>query len=240
MKKINTEIFTQISDIREMKNVINTSKLNDNPRLIALWPSTLYFFRNFEISKGWHREIKDEVCSNIDGNSSYNRNWLKSDFFVDRTKKKEQFISFIDLQIKNYVSALYEVNPNVKLLYNITGWVNIRGKGDYHWDHFHEHSQYSFVYYLECTDEDPVPHLYSEENNGNVFGGVLTFLDPRGSGPYMIGPEGHHNFGRIFVRPTEGVFVLFPSFLLHSVAPTLLDKKRISIAGNILNLGYQK
>ena len=82
-------------------------------------------------------------------------------------------------------------------------WGVIYQKDD--WTKVHDHwpHPWSFVYYIQCGENDS----------------PLAFPD---------GYQGEH-----LVRPVSGDMVLFPGWLRHKVNPQLADNERIVVAGNL-------
>lgn len=88
-------------------------------------------------------------------------------------------------------------------------WATIHRECMFHLAHTHPHNLVSGVYYAR------VP-------NG---AGDIIFDDPRGPLPPFE--------NRIIYTPKEGDLIVFPSWLLHQVSPTLGDEERISFSFNI-------
>lgn len=88
-------------------------------------------------------------------------------------------------------------------------WASVHQNGIHHMMHTHPNNMLSGVYYVK------VP-------NGS---GPLVFSDPRGEIPPFD--------EALIVKPSEGVLVLFPSWLGHEVLPTGVSDPRISIAFNM-------
>ncbi len=99
-------------------------------------------------------------------------------------------------------------------------WANINKPGDWNATHNHRLSHWSGVHYLS------VP----------AGSGRLAFVDPRpnismldtGNALFDLFPAVIHE-----VEPSEGMTVLFPSWLLHRVTTHEGDGARISIAFNV-------
>jgi len=79
------------------------------------------------------------------------------------------------------------------------------------------------VYYIRAGDfeDDPLPKA-----------GKLQFYDPRGSINMLQHPGKSRYGGTMTVTPQNGLLVVFPAWLYHSVNPFLSDIERISIAFN--------
>ena len=85
-------------------------------------------------------------------------------------------------------------------------WGAIYRKGDWTKKHDHWPNVWSFVYYVDCSD-DCAPLLFN---------------------------DGYDDWGfNLEVRPIIGKMVLFPSVLVHSVPEQTCDFERIMVAGNI-------
>ena len=99
---------------------------------------------------------------------------------------------------------LAERNSPHKVDYKVNDcWGAIYRKGDWTKKHDHWPNVWSFVYYVDCSD-DCSPLLFHEA------------------------PQGTH-----YVYPKIGKMVLFPSVLVHSVPKQTCDFDRIMVAGNI-------
>lgn len=111
-----------------------------------------------------------------------------------------------------------------KCQFSLAGWANVNGPGQYNANHNHPGCIWSGVYYVRAGayDDDPLPKA-----------GQLQFYDPRGS-VNMIQHPGRSIFNHaINIRPTDGLLVIFPAWLYHSVNPFMSDIRRISIAFNV-------
>ncbi len=104
----------------------------------------------------------------------------------------------------------------------ITGcWANIAAPGAPHKIHTHPNNYLSGVYYLK------VP----------AGGESITFLDLRPQ-TMVISPRAEHdnpaNAGKMTVTIDEGLLLIFPSWLAHSVDANDSDEIRISISFNAM------
>ena len=103
--------------------------------------------------------------------------------------------------------------------------------GQFNANHNHPGCHWSGVYYVQAGkyDGDPLPKA-----------GHLQFYDPRGS-INMITHPGRGLFATTLrIEPKDGLLVLFPGWLFHSVNPFLSDVERISIAFNAKILSYEE
>jgi uncharacterized protein (TIGR02466 family) len=101
-------------------------------------------------------------------------------------------------------------------------WANVSTAGAWNKPHVHGGAFWSGVYYVRAPESDS---------------GQLVLHDPRMPALRMYAPgllfkgAGAEQIARI--RPTTGMVVMFPSWLLHSVEPWDGEGERISIAFNI-------
>ncbi len=103
----------------------------------------------------------------------------------------------------------------------ITGcWANIGAAGSSHDSHAHPNNFLSAVYYVA------VP----------LGGHRITFYDPRIQ-IHIITPDVErlnvHNANNVNIEVREGMLLLFPAWLVHSVPVNSANERRISISFNI-------
>jgi uncharacterized protein (TIGR02466 family) len=106
--------------------------------------------------------------------------------------------------------------------FSAVAWANVNRKGDFNRLHNHPGFVWSGVYYAQAGDA-PADRPDS---------GLLELVDPR-VGVDMIAVPGDPYGGAIAVKPEDGMLVMFPSWLQHSVAPYRGEVPRISIAFNV-------
>lgn len=110
---------------------------------------------------------------------------------------------------------------------SVDSWFHITNDHGYISPHIHSNASWSAVYYVD----DGLPDATYEDN------GVIRFLDTRtGANMYLdagnYGLKEPFNSGAFVVKPENGTFIMFPSYLSHEVAPFKGKGKRISIAMN--------
>ena len=99
-------------------------------------------------------------------------------------------------------------------------WAIINETGAFNQKHHHGNSDLSAAYYVSAHDEC----------------GDIVFYDPRPARVYknpIAKTPNKLNATINSVKPENGLLVLFPSYLEHSVNPNLSNKKRIVISFNI-------
>ena len=110
--------------------------------------------------------------------------------------------------------------------FEITGcWANINPRGGLNSAHTHPNNYLSGVYYVSLPQEK----------------GQIVFADPRPQAMTMMPTTKQWNKyvgNEIKLEVKEGRFVLFPSWLVHSVPVNRSEDHRISISYNIMFSNY--
>ncbi len=146
------------------------------------------------------------------------KGWHSKDFDM----KQEEPKKFFEAIKNNLNNALKDMNwdlnlQNVKIK---SAWAIINEKDAWNQKHHHSNSDLSAAYYVSAY-----------ENCGDI-----VFYDPRPA------PVHNHPISKSpnslnatvnSIKPEEGMLVLFPSYLEHSVNPNLSNKKRIVISFNL-------
>lgn len=112
--------------------------------------------------------------------------------------------------------------------YEITGcWANVLEPGSMHAMHSHPNNFLSGVYYVQILPG----------------AGTINFHDPRPQ-TGIIRPQvtelTAYNTDQVVVSIAEGVLLLFPAWLPHSVSANGSDGQRISISFNVMFADYEK
>ena len=106
--------------------------------------------------------------------------------------------------------------------WTVDAWANVSGPGAFNMPHVHGGTYWAAVYYVRVGEGD---------------GGQLVLHDPRMPGLRMHAPGiRFSNMGpdvRAEIKPKEGLLVMFPGWLSHSVEPWLGSGEKISVAMNI-------
>ena len=154
---------------------------------------------------------KGVVKSNFNG-------WHSKDFDLNNEQPKK----LIEAIKKNINSTLNDMdwdlnNQSVKIS-NL--WAIINEQGAWNQKHHHSNNDLSAAYYV-CANEGCGDIVFYDPRPGPVF------RHPIAKSPNIL------NASVNSIKPEEGMLVLFPSYLEHSVTPNLSDKKRVVISFNI-------
>ena len=144
--------------------------------------------------------------------------WHSKDFNL----KDEGLKKFINSIKPGINIALQDMSWDLKKQkVNITNmWAIINQKDAYNQRHQHGNSDLSAAYYVAAS-----------ENCGDI-----VFYDPRPAPVYkhpIAASPNILNANINSIKPLDGLLVLFPSYLEHSVNPNLSGKTRIVISFNI-------
>ncbi|MFT5139710.1 MAG: hypothetical protein ACI9CB_001361 [Rhodothermales bacterium] len=177
-----------------------------------------------EINPGLKKEIlrlealhEGKVKSNIGGWHS-NEDLLTWE--TPEIAELQKAIKSTTMQMIRETSGVKKFGAGLKM----SAWANVNRKGTFNANHNHPGCQWSGVYYVQGGDykSDPIPRS-----------GSLQFYDPRGS-INMVQQPGNTMFGATLrITPEDGLLLIFPSWLYHSVSPFSSDTTRISIAFNV-------
>lgn len=115
--------------------------------------------------------------------------------------------------------------PSLAVRWSFLAWANISETGSFNAMHTHPGMTWSGVYYVD-TGETP----------GQRDTGELQFMDPCPASAASFLPFHARVFPQI--RPVDGLMIIFPSYLPHSVHPHRGNRSRISIAFNFRNEPY--
>ncbi len=163
------------------------------------------------IKKLQKNDCEGIIKSNIKG-------WHSKDFNL-KDKEPQNFIKIISRQIENLVREMDWDTKNQKT--KITSmWAIINKGGAANARHHHGNSTISAAYYVRAP-----------ENCGDI-----VFYDPRPAPVYSHPISNKPNSLNAMVNsisPIEGLLVLFPSYLDHSVNENLSNKERIVISFNV-------
>lgn len=149
--------------------------------------------------------------SNING-------WHSNDFDMNSVPSKELIKSFkpsINTALKDMDWDLEKQDVKITNM-----WAIINYKGSFNQKHHHGNSDLSAAYYLSAG-----------KDCGNI-----VFYDPRPAPTFKhpIAKKANIlNASINSVTPEEGLLVLFPSYVEHSVSPNLSNEKRVVISFNI-------
>ena len=156
----------------------------------------------------------------------------ESDFSLFQNPEPEiQALAKFCLQYTGYVIQQlngYTVEEMRELRLYHHSWYHLTRQAGYTAQHNHPMASWSGVY---CVDPgDPVPDKF---NNG-----TLRMLDSRTTASMYLDAGNAHwrtpfGFGELAYPSQAGQLILFPSYLMHEVAPYYGQRERITVAFNV-------
>ena len=174
-----------------------------------------------------HRKINEKMFTYIKSlqkkdrfgiNRSNLLGWHSKDFDLE-LEQPRFFVNSISPQLN---SVLTDMGWDIKKQeVKITGmWAVINKKNSSNAMHIHSNNYISAAYYVKAP-----------KNCGDI-----VFYDPRFAATYRypkISKTNKLNSNMVSFQPKEGMLVLFPSYLQHSVNVNKTDEERIVISFNI-------
>ncbi len=136
-------------------------------------------------------------------------------FYSDNFATKPEWKSVRD-QLLIEIKALIERDCDTEELDFFRLWATIYPKDAHIPLHCHQNAALSGVFYIDTQEE----------------GGDITFQDPAWLAKSMYaGRDQPHT--RYTLNPTDGLLLVFPSWLPHQSTPNLSDKNRLIISFNL-------
>ena len=201
------------------KNIQMVEKITDlNLTFVTpIWTSIIP--RHKEVNEKMFIYIKSLQKKNPSGiNRSNLLGWHSKNFGLE-LEESRFFINSISPQLN---SVLTDMGWDIKKQeVKITGmWAVINKKNSSNAMHIHSNNYISAAYYVKAP-----------KNCGDI-----VFYDPRFAATYRypkISKTNKLNSNMVSFQPKEGMLVLFPSYLQHSVNVNKTDEERIVISFNI-------
>ena len=182
-----------------------------------IWTSVLPNYK--DINKKIYEYIKTLKMKDPDGLVKSNfLGWHSKDFLLTDNQINE-FINNIFPKIENAIDDLGwdKQKNNIKIT---SMWSIINNKAASNGRHIHANNYISAAYYVKAP----------------LNCGDIVFYDPRDAKtirkPILTKPN-QLNSEVVSVVPQEGLLVLFPSYLHHSVNPNISENERVVVSFNI-------
>lgn len=163
------------------------------------------------------------IISDIEG-MDYNHRPMQGGQTVSMNvlDKLPEFKNWLMYHIEEYAYGVMGVDNTCHSLHITCSWINKHKHLDKSHDHSHRNSMFSGIVYLQ-----------THENCGD-----LQFLD---QSYYMVSPRirqhNLYNSKQWTITPTDGMVVMFPSSLVHTVQQNRVMRERYSLAYNVFVKG---
>jgi|TARA_B110001452_G_C15232785_1_gene426931 uncharacterized protein (TIGR02466 family) len=155
----------------------------------------------------------------------------ETEWFKDFSDKiKDTYITFIGSQFHTPVSHLKRSDIH------LFAWINRYTGPHQHSSHNHVNSHMSGTYYVETTKSNQPIKFQSPNLMGNANHFAVDMSGEKEGFPNMVfdGVSGVDSFVQVY--PVNDEFLLWPSYIMHSVEPSqefIEDYERISISFNL-------
>tara|TARA_Y100000739_G_scaffold134328_1_gene115641 strand:- start:157 stop:759 length:603 start_codon:yes stop_codon:yes gene_type:complete len=182
-----------------------------------IWTSHLNEYQ--DVNKRMEEYIKKQMELDSKGKKASNINGWHSENFNLKDEEVVFFINTISIKIKKAMEDMgWDLKKNKIEIPNIWSIINKRGSSNAM--HIHSNSYISAAYYVKAPEKC----------------GDIVFYDPRQSRLVRkpkISKLNNLNGEEVNIKPTDGLLVLFPSYLYHSVNENLSNEERIVISFNV-------
>jgi|TARA_Y100000296_G_C5174912_1_gene259538 uncharacterized protein (TIGR02466 family) len=184
-------------------------------------PMTSYVFKNKTLNNKLIKFTLD-MKKKVKSNSLSNEGGWQSPNVGLSTPIISEFLNYIFPKIREHVKEY-----KVKHTHNITiqnMWFNVNGPNDYNKQHQHVHDALDFVgvYYMKVPKNSGHMQLMNPDYgswSSNIF--------------YLEREDNAFNRQTVVVEPTDGLLLLFPAAVVHSVSRNNSKLNRLSLAFNI-------
>ena len=137
---------------------------------------------------------------------------------IHNREQMMEFNSCIDSTAQTVLRFLKVSNNGIE----ITGcWANINASGASHPIHSHPNNFLSGIYYVSTHPGADSVNFHDPRSQTSIIRPPVTKLTSQ-------------NTDQVVVTVSDGMLLMFPSYLAHSVAPNESDKLRISISFNMM------
>ena len=182
-----------------------------------IWTSHLNEYQ--DVNKRMEEYIKKQMELDSKGKKASNINGWHSENFNLKDEEVVFFINTISIKIQKAMEDMgWDLKKNKIEIPNI--WPIINKRGSSNAMHIHSNSYISAAYYVKAPEKC----------------GDIVFYDPRQSRLVRkpkISKLNSLNGEEVNIKPTDGLLVLFPSYLYHSVNENLSNEERIVISFNV-------
>jgi len=182
-----------------------------------IWTSHLNEYQ--DVNRKMEEYIKKQMALDSKGKKASNINGWHSENFNLKDEEVVFFINTISVKIQKAMEDMgWDLKKNKIEIPNIWSIINKRGSSNAM--HIHSNSYISAAYYVKAPEKC----------------GDIVFYDPRQSRLIRkpkISKLNSLNGEEVNIKPTDGLLVLFPSYLYHSVNENLSNEERIVISFNV-------
>lgn len=143
--------------------------------------------------------------------------WQSNDLYYENDSPIKDFLDIINIKL---TECIFEYNYEISGIELGNFWFNINGHGNYNLTHTHPGSFLSGVYYIKVPEDCGVITFDNDSKSNFILQSYRTTGDSVLSHSQCKYP------------PHEGMLIIFPSWLPHSVTANNSHESRISFSFN--------
>ncbi len=200
-------------------------KIDPKTDVRSLFPTPVACFQvpnATAINSGLEKAILDREKSEKGGKRSNIGGWQSADNLTEWPEPEVvELVDTMRFAVLNMVSLISNTTK-FEAAVSLYAWANVNRSGSFNQVHTHPNNHWSGVYYV-------LPGQFGDDEVD--YPGQLQIHDPRDRADMFMHP-GSPVGKRFRINPREGMMVLFPSWLSHSVNIFYSQTTRISIAFN--------
>lgn len=190
-----------------------------------LWP-TLFLQRVLPDHGAANEHLLSLIVAKANEQSELTTDYLQQNFFSQQDPAVEWLKTCVNKTVTDY---LQQQELSYSLAWSLQAWANVNRYADYHSLHNHPHSYLSGTYYVSVPEQT----LLSEQRK-DLNPAAISFFDPRAQANMNAIAGDNQVEAEFRVDPSDGMILLWPSFLHHLVHPNMSNQLRVSISFNVL------
>ncbi len=194
------------------------------PDVLRMFPT---FVWKAQVTPGVRQTIEDDVLATLDemrrdaGASAPGRGW-QSEKDLHHLEEFRGLVACIHDAAQSILDFL-RIGDSAFVLTGL--WANMNPKDAAHPIHSHPNNFLSGVYYLRTQDGADTVNFHDPRSQTGIIRPPVTELTAE-------------NTDQVVVKVSDGTFLMFPSWLPHSVDASGSDETRISVSFNVMPSAY--
>jgi uncharacterized protein (TIGR02466 family) len=165
----------------------------------------------------------EELDKNPSGVKKSNMGGWQSDCNWIESPEKIFYKNYIVDRIQNILDEKFKISKKHIIQFG-NCWININEEGNYNDIHTHPQCDFSGVFYVKCSDNSGEINFINERKHVDYT--VMETIDKSITSGYNLA-SGY------WIAPEEGMMILFPSSIPHSVGVNNTNETRVSISFNL-------
>ena len=202
----------------------SSEQVIDSSDAIALFPT---FVWKYQLKENVYRELNGRLLATLNTIRPVSTAVPAGKMWqTDQTLHKHPEFAELMEYLASATRGVLDFQKVAYESFGITGcWANISARGASHKPHSHPNNFLSGVYYVQADEG----------------ANRITFTDPRIQrqviDPHMTSLD-ETNAGEVTMEVNEGMVIIFPSWLVHSVGASTSEQERVSISFNVMFKNY--